>query len=65
MEQSHLAEPLAVSPEEAARLIGIGLNTMYRALRRGDIPSVKVGSRILVSVRALQAFLGPQPEETP
>lgn len=64
MEQSH-PEPIAVSPEEAARLIGIGLNTMYRALRRGDIPSVKVGSRIIVSVRALQAFLGPQPAETP
>ena len=42
---------------EAARLLGIGRNTAYEAIRRRQIPSVRVGKRILVPLAALERML--------
>jgi excisionase family DNA binding protein len=43
--------------EEAARLLGLGRNGCYEAVKRGEIPSVKIGRRLLVPRVALQAML--------
>ena len=42
---------------EAARLLGIGRNTAYEAIRRRQIPSVRIGKRILVPLAALERML--------
>jgi excisionase family DNA binding protein len=46
------------SVEEAARILGCGRGTAYEAIRAGEIPSIKVGRRILVPRARLYALLG-------
>ena len=42
---------------ETAKRLGIGRNTAYEAVKRAEIPSVKVGRRILVPSKALDKWL--------
>ena len=51
------AQILAVSPNEAARLCSIGRTTLYSALSSGDLKSVKIGTRRLITIDALRAWL--------
>jgi excisionase family DNA binding protein len=51
------AEPLAVSPAEAARLAELGRTSIYTALGSGALKSLKVGKRRLIAVEALRAWL--------
>ncbi len=41
-------EKLTQSVREAARELGIGVNQAYEAVKRGEIPHIKIGKRILV-----------------
>jgi excisionase family DNA binding protein len=43
--------------EETARLLGISRGLAFQAVRRGDIPSIRIGRRILIPVARLQALL--------
>ena len=43
-------------PEVAERL-RIGRNAAYDAIKRGEIPSIRIGKRILVSCVAFDQFL--------
>ena len=52
-----LDEKLTISVPEAARRLGIGKNLAYEAIQRGELPSVKVGGRILVPLAALERML--------
>ena len=54
--------PLAVNPREAARLASVSVPTLYQLLHKGSVHSVKVGTRRLVSVRSLQAFIDGEAE---
>lgn len=49
--------PIAVGPDEAARLAGVGRTTLYAALAKGDLPSIKIGTRRLVRVDAIREWL--------
>ena len=42
---------------DTARLLGLGRGTVYEAARRGEIPTIRVGRRILVPRRALEKLL--------
>ncbi len=42
---------------EAAKKLGIGRNTAYEAARRGQIPTIKIGKRLLVPREALERQL--------
>lgn len=48
---------IAVSPNEAARLCSIGRTTLYGALSSGDLKSVKIGTRRLITLEALRDWL--------
>ena len=48
---------LTVSVPEAARLLGIGRNTAYVAARSGELPTVRIGGRIVVPVHRLAELL--------
>ncbi len=50
-------QPIAVSPNEAARLIGIGRTTLYAALAAGALRSAKIGKRRLITIEALRQWL--------
>jgi len=49
---------VTVSVEEAARLLGLGRSAAYEAARRGDLPTRRLGRRLLVPVPALLEWLG-------
>jgi len=51
------AQILAVSPNEAARLCSIGRTTLYAALSSGELKSIKIGTRRLITIDALRAWL--------
>lgn len=48
---------LAVSPAEAARLIGCGRTMLYQLLAAGELPSFTLGRRRLIRVAALEEWL--------
>lgn len=53
-----------VTVEEAGRALGIGRGSAYEAARRGDIPVIRLGKRLLVPRVALERLLagdGPRP----
>ena len=52
-------EPRAtITVEEAATLLGIGRSAAYEAARRGQLPTRRVGRRLLVPLPALLEWLG-------
>lgn len=51
------AQILAVSPNEAARLCSIGRTTLYAALSSGELKSIKIGTRRLITLDALRDWL--------
>jgi excisionase family DNA binding protein len=51
---------------EAARLLGVGRSTMYELVRRGDVSSLRLGRKVLITRATLEALLGfppPTPAE--
>lgn len=48
---------LVYTVEEAATLLGISRSFAYEAVQRADIPSMRIGRRILVPKAALERFL--------
>lgn len=51
------ALPMTYTVDETASLLRIGRNHAYEAVRSGEIPSVKIGKRILVPRIALERML--------
>ena len=63
---------LTITVPEAARRLGIGRTLAYEAARQGELPTIRMGTRLLVPVAALEALLagtkpaGPAaPEDKP
>lgn len=48
---------------EAAKILGIGRNSAYEAARRGQIPTIVIGKRILVPAAALELMLQKRTEQ--
>ena len=55
---SEVGTRLTISIDEAAKLLGLGRTAAYEAARRGEIPSRKLGRRVIVPVPALLEWLG-------
>jgi excisionase family DNA binding protein len=55
---SGMNERLTYTVEETAELLGCGRAAAYQAVKTGDIPSVRLGRRILVPRARLMALLG-------
>ena len=50
-------ERLTYTPEQTRHLLGLGRTTMYNRIADGTIPSVRIGSRILIPKKALEQLL--------
>ena len=48
---------LTLTVTECARLLGIGRNSAYEAVRKGEIPIIRIGKRILVPRTAFEKML--------
>jgi excisionase family DNA binding protein len=46
-----------VSVEEAGKRLGVSRNLAYEAAKRGEIPTIKIGRRLLVPLAALERML--------
>jgi excisionase family DNA binding protein len=47
----------ALSPREAERTLGISHATLYRIIKAGRLKTIKLGSRRLIPVDAIDALL--------
>jgi len=56
-------ERQTLTVEEAARVLGVGRGKAYEAARRGEIPTIRLGRRVLVPRSALRRLLDVSPEE--
>jgi excisionase family DNA binding protein len=56
-----MSEPLTYTVEEAAELCGVSRAVAYSAVHAGELPSVRLGRRILVPRARLLALLGELP----
>jgi excisionase family DNA binding protein len=57
------SEAVTITVEEAAVRLRIGRNQAYEAVRRGDIPAIRVGARWLVPTVALERLLRCDPAQ--
>ncbi len=48
---------LTVSVEEAAALLGISRALAYELVRRGDLPCLRLGRRVVIPRKALEQFV--------
>ncbi len=55
-----LSRPTISVPDAGALFFGLARNGAYEAAKQGDIPTIKVGGRIMVPVAQLAAKLGLQ-----
>ncbi len=55
LEQNPGRQTLTIA--EAARALGIGRNQAYEAAHRGEIPTIKIGKRLLVPRIAFEKML--------
>ena len=58
MEATNEGDREVLTVEEAAELLRIGRGTAYEAVRLGEIPSIRIGRRVLVPRRPLMRLLG-------
>lgn len=47
-----------ITVEQAARILGLGRTAAYDAARRGELPTRRLGRRLIVPVPALLEWLG-------
>ena len=49
-----MTERITLSVMEAAVLLGVSRNSLYEAVRRGEVPHLRIGRRIVISRRQLE-----------
>ena len=54
-----------ITVPEAGKRLGIGRNSAYEAARRGEIPVLKIGRRLLVPIAALDRLLKEASPDAP
>ena len=42
---------------DAGKVLGLGRAASYKAVARGDIPSIRIGGRVLVPIKAMELLL--------
>jgi excisionase family DNA binding protein len=50
--------PAVMLVEEAAAVLRLGRNATYESVRRGEIPSIRIGRRLLIPKSGLERLLG-------
>lgn len=61
-------ERATLTVDEVSEILGLSRGTAYEAVRRGQIPALRIGRRIVVPTARLRAELGidrPLPQEPP
>ena len=53
--QEHL--PVVLTAAEAMDILGVGKNTMYRLLKSGELPAVRIGHSWRLTLEAVEYYL--------
>lgn len=56
-DEVQLEKPRVKTVTQAGQILGIGRSAAYAAAKRGEIPTVKIGRRIVVPIAALERLL--------
>jgi len=62
--QNQTADQVVHTPRELAKMLRVAPGTVYRALRRGEIPSISVGRLKLIPAAMLERFLSGMADPT-
>lgn len=57
MDAQEQHEPLTITVERAGQLLGISRGLAYDLVRRGEIPAVRLGRRLVVPADAIDEIL--------
>lgn len=57
---SEKSERRTIDVPEAGRILGLSRNAAYDAAARGEIPTIRIGKRLLVPKAALERLLNGQ-----
>jgi len=52
-----MTERLTLTVVEASELLGVSRNSLYEAIRRGEVPHLRIGRRIVIPRRQLEGLL--------
>ena len=52
--------PDFLKPVELQAILRLGKNAVYEGIRRGEIPSIRIGDRILIPRRKLESMMGKE-----
>ena len=55
-------ERLSHSPNDAAKILGIGRSTIFNLLARGELTALKLGTRTLITTAELERYLASLPQ---
>ena len=58
MQQAGQVKRAAISPDEAALMVGLSRSRIYQLIGSGELRSIKVGRRRLVPMSAISELLG-------
>lgn len=56
-DEVQVEEPRVKTVPQAGQILGIGRSAAYAAAKNGEIPTVKIGRRIVVPIAALERLL--------
>jgi excisionase family DNA binding protein len=55
--------PPTLSVEQAGKLLGLSRSSAYRAVERGELPTLRLAGRLHVPTARLLVMLGYEPEQ--
>ena len=56
-------EPKVYTVAEVQNILRLGRSSIYEAIARGDIPTIRIGKRLLIPKTAIDQLLSPQSSE--
>lgn len=59
---SEIRNRATISVDEAGSMLGLGHGSSYKAVHSGDIPTLRIGRRLVVPVPAFLALIGESPK---
>ncbi len=64
MTTAAITQPMAVGPEEAARLTSHSRSAIYSAIAKGELQAFKSGKRRLILVKELEVWINRVAKES-
>ena len=55
-----MTEKLTLSVEEMGELLGVSRQTAYNLIHRADFPTLRIGKRVLIPKKQLEAWMDRQ-----